>query len=78
MIRVDSIFPFGNGSATVSRFYDSMIAKVIAWDTARGAAQKLAQSLTKATIDGIPTNRSLLVRTLGHPNFLDGSAESDF
>ena len=79
MIRVDSIFPFGNGSATVSRFYDSMIAKVIAWDTSRAAAaQKLAQSLTKATIDGIPTNRSLLVRTLGHPNFLDGSAESDF
>ena len=74
-VRSDGIAPSGS----VSRFYDPMIAKVIAWDTSRtGAANKLASALVRATIDGIETNRSLLVRTLRHPDFLDGSANSEF
>ncbi len=54
-------------AARSSQFYDPMIAKVIAHaPTREAAAHRLASSLASATIDGIVTNRELLVRTLRH------------
>ncbi len=70
----------------VSQFYDPMIAKVIAHGpTRRAAAGQLAAALAGSTIDGITTNRDLLVATLRHQEFLgpsdDGvgnAGDSDF
>jgi propionyl-CoA carboxylase alpha chain len=75
-VRVDSAFAT-NG--TVSQFYDPMIAKVVAHDATReGAARRLARSLRGATVDGIRSNRALLVRILSHPEYLDGEGDSAF
>lgn len=92
-VRVDSILDNPSGAASdevvtgpaaetagvVPRFYDPMIAKVIAHaPTREDAARKLAASLAGATVDGIRTNRDLLVRTLRHPEFLTGRGDSSF
>ncbi|NNE74454.1 MAG: ATP-grasp domain-containing protein, partial [Acidimicrobiales bacterium] len=75
-VRVDSGLA---GGGVVSRHYDPMVAKVIAHAGSRdGAARQLAGALRQATIDGLVTNRALLVRTLQHPEFLDGRADSAF
>ena len=70
----------------VSQYYDPMIAKVISHGpTRRAAAGQLAAALAGSTIDGITTNRDLLVATLRHPEFLgstddgtDNAGDSDF
>ncbi len=56
----------------VSQFYDPMIAKVIAHGPDRVVAtRRLATALAATVVDGIATNRELLVRTLRHPEYLD-------
>ena len=75
-VRVDSAI---EGAGEVSQFYDPMIAKVIAHGGTRSvAARRLAASLAAATIDGIVTNRDLLVRTLRHTEFLGDRGDSEF
>ncbi len=75
-VRVDSAL---RDSGEVSQFYDPMIAKVIAHaPTRQAAARRLAKALAAATIDGITTNRDLLVRTFRHPEYLSGEADSSF
>ncbi len=75
-LRVDSGVEDG---AVISIHYDPMLAKVIAWaDSRREAADLLARSLTSAQIHGSTTNRDLLVRILGHPEFLAGQADTSF
>jgi acetyl/propionyl-CoA carboxylase alpha subunit len=75
-VRLDSAL---DGGGEVTRFYDPMIAKVIAHAPTRDtAAHRLASSLASATIDGIVTNRELLVRTLRHPEFLGDRGDSQF
>ncbi|MEM9561788.1 MAG: biotin carboxylase N-terminal domain-containing protein [Actinomycetota bacterium] len=69
-VRLDSAIDSGS-SGEVSRFYDPMVAKVIAHAPTRtAAARRLASALARSRIDGIATNRELLVRTLRHPEFL--------
>ncbi len=69
-VRLDSAIDSGS-SGEVSRFYDPMVAKVIAHAPTRtAAARRLASALAGSRIDGIATNRELLVRTLRHPEFL--------
>ncbi len=65
-------------SGAVSQFYDPMIAKVIVHADSRAvAARRLASALAGSTIDGITTNRSLLVNTLRHEEFLGSAPDAD-
>lgn len=69
----------GRPAAEVSQFYDPMLAKVIAHgDSREVAARRLASALEGTVVDGIITNRDLLVRTFRHPDFLSGNADSRF
>ncbi|MEM7324034.1 MAG: biotin carboxylase N-terminal domain-containing protein [Actinomycetota bacterium] len=69
----------GEAAGEVSQYYDPMIAKVIAHGPDRGVACRvLAASLAGAVVDGIVTNRELLVRTLQHPEFLGDQGDSEF
>jgi acyl-CoA carboxylase subunit alpha len=75
-IRLDS--GVHNGSV-VSVHYDPMLAKVIAWaPTREAAARSLAGALSRATIHGLATNRTLLTRVLRHPAFLAGDTDTAF
>jgi propionyl-CoA carboxylase alpha chain len=56
-----------------------MLAKVIAYAPTRGeAARRLAEALARARIHGLRTNRELLVRLLGHPEYLAGKTDTQF
>jgi propionyl-CoA carboxylase alpha chain len=75
-VRVDAAL--GSGG-TVSPYYDSMIAKVIAHAPTRaGAAALLADALARARLHGVTTNRDLLVAILRSPQFLAGDTTTDF
>jgi acetyl/propionyl-CoA carboxylase alpha subunit len=75
-VRVDSGYESGN---TVSTFYDSMLAKVVAWAPSRQeAATKLADTLARVTVHGVVTNRDLLVQTLRTEDFLQGHTDTGF
>ena len=75
-LRVDS--GVATGSA-VSPFYDSMLAKVIAYGPDREAARRrLADGLDRMTVLGPATIRSFLVDALRQPAFVDGEATTLF
>lgn len=75
-LRIDSGVESGS---EVSPFYDPMIAKVVAWaETREEAASLLALALQRARLHGLVTNRELLVRILGHPEFLSGDTDTAF
>ncbi|HWE88724.1 MAG TPA: biotin carboxylase N-terminal domain-containing protein [Pseudonocardiaceae bacterium] len=63
----------------ISTFYDSMLAKVIAYGPDRlTAARRLAQALAGARLHGPATNRDLLVNVLRHRAFLAGETDTGF
>ncbi len=75
-LRVDT--GVADGSA-VPPYYDSMLAKVIAWAPTRdGAARLLARAMRTARIHGLTTNREQLVNVLEHPEFLAGRVDTGF
>ena len=75
-IRVDS--GYGSGS-TVSTFYDAMLAKVVCHaPTREAAARKLADTLARARIHGVVTNRDLLVQVLRSEAFVAGEVSTAF
>ncbi|MFI1257131.1 acetyl/propionyl/methylcrotonyl-CoA carboxylase subunit alpha [Streptomyces netropsis] len=75
-LRVDSGVDDGD---VVGVHYDPMLAKVIAWAPTRAeAVRRLAYELERARIHGPVTNRSLLVRSLRHPEFLAGEMDTGF
>ncbi len=75
-LRVDSGVESGSD---VSVHYDPMLAKVIAkGSTRRETALALADALARARIDGIVTNRELLVAILREEEFLDGSVDTHY
>jgi geranyl-CoA carboxylase alpha subunit len=62
---------------TVSPWYDSMLAKVIAHGTTRAEAlDRLAHALDRTALLGLATNRAFLTRVLRHPQFGDGTQVS--
>ncbi|RLA49259.1 MAG: hypothetical protein DRQ97_01475 [Gammaproteobacteria bacterium] len=66
-LRVDSGVTQGS---SISPFYDSMVAKVIAWGETRGlAGQRLLQGLGDFAIAGVKTNREFLMALLACPTF---------
>jgi acetyl-CoA carboxylase biotin carboxylase subunit len=69
-IRVDT---FVESGATVPPFYDSMIAKLIVWDSDRPAAIARAErALAETVIDGVPTTRDLALEVLRSEPFRSG------
>ncbi|MCP4084552.1 MAG: ATP-grasp domain-containing protein [Actinomycetia bacterium] len=75
-VRVDTAI---ENTGAVSQYYDPMIAKVITHAPNRtGASLALARSLASSAVDGITTNRDLLVRILRHPEFLGDQGDSSF
>ena len=75
-LRVDAGFASGT---TVSTFYDSMLAKVIAWGATRDRARAtLAGALSRARIHGVVTNRDLLVGILREPDFAAGAVHTGY
>ncbi|MEV8351411.1 biotin carboxylase N-terminal domain-containing protein [Streptomyces niveus] len=75
-LRVDA--GYGPGDS-VGVHYDSMLAKVVAWAPIRAdAVRLLADALRRARVHGPLTNRELLVRSLRHPEFTAGEADTGF
>jgi propionyl-CoA carboxylase alpha chain len=63
----------------VGTHYDAMLAKVIAYAPSReAAARQLAAALRRSRLHGVTTNRDVLVASLLHPSFLDGTADTGF
>ena len=75
-IRFDSGFAAGK---EVTRFYDSMIAKVIAHGPNREAARKrLIAALLDFHVLGVKTNVGYLIDVLNHPQFITGTIDTGF
>ena len=75
-VRVDTGVRSGS---EVTHHYDPMLAKVVAWaPTRHEALGKLAAALAASKVHGVVTNRDLLVRTLRHPEFIDGGTDTGF
>ncbi|RLU90536.1 acety-l/propionyl-CoA carboxylase subunit alpha [Streptomyces griseocarneus] len=75
-VRVDAGVAAGD---TVTVHYDPLLAKVIAWAPTRAeATRRLAHALERARIHGPVTNRDLLVRSLRHPDFIEGRVDTGF
>ncbi|MFG2721172.1 acetyl/propionyl/methylcrotonyl-CoA carboxylase subunit alpha [Streptomyces sp. NPDC048416] len=74
-VRFDRGYAAGD---TVSVHYDPLLAKAVAHAPTRAeAARKLARALERARIHGPVTNRDLLVRSLRHPDFAEGTDGTD-
>jgi geranyl-CoA carboxylase alpha subunit len=68
-----------NDGQDISPFYDSMIAKVIAWGEDRDQARRrLVRALHDTVIFGPVTNRDFLISILQHPVFANGGATTGF
>ncbi|MDR3709560.1 MAG: acetyl-CoA carboxylase biotin carboxylase subunit [Capsulimonadaceae bacterium] len=75
-IRVDTHVYAG---ANVPPYYDSMIAKIIAWDVDRNAAiAKLARALSETDVDGIKTDVAFLRDIVDHPVFKSADLSTNF
>ncbi|GAA2061586.1 biotin carboxylase N-terminal domain-containing protein [Streptomyces albiaxialis] len=75
-VRLDSGVEAGT---EVGVHYDPMLAKVVAHaPTRQEAVRKLARALEGARVHGPVTNRSLLVRSLRHEEFVTGQMDTGF
>ncbi len=75
-VRLDSGIEAGS---QVGVFYDSMLAKVIAWGQDRPAAiQALVQALNRYHIEGVLTNMDFANAILNHPAFQRGELHTGF
>jgi acetyl-CoA carboxylase biotin carboxylase subunit len=69
-VRVDT---FVESGSMISPFYDSMVAKLIVWDSDRPAAIARAErALRETVIEGVPTTRDLALEVLGSEPFRSG------
>lgn len=75
-IRMDTaIYP----GYTIPPYYDSMIVKVIAYDSDRqGAIRKMISTLGELEIEGIQTNLNFQYDVLNQPDFQNGMFNTDF
>jgi len=75
-IRIDSGIESGS---IVSPFYDSMLAKVIAFgETREQTCKQLASCLDESVLLGITTNQTYLKKIITHPEFLLGNVTTSF
>jgi acetyl/propionyl-CoA carboxylase alpha subunit len=69
-VRLDT---FVESGTVVPPFYDSLIAKLIVWDTSRDAAIARAErALRETVVEGVPTTRELALAVLGSEPFRRG------
>ena len=87
--KINSVyFPSGNGiridtalfsGCSISPFYDSMLAKIIVYDSERRTAiRKMKNVLEKTKIDGVITNLEFQNAILNHRDFEEGNFTTDF
>lgn len=75
-IRVDSAIYCGY---TITPYYDSMIAKIIAYDKDRNAAiRKMCSALGELVIEGVQTNLDFQFEILHKEAFINGDITTDF
>jgi acetyl-CoA carboxylase biotin carboxylase subunit len=75
-IRVDT---FAHAEATISPYYDSLIAKVIAWGRDRQeAVARMRRTLELTVIEGIKTSIPLHLKVLSDPDFLAARINTSF
>jgi propionyl-CoA carboxylase alpha chain len=75
-IRLDSGVEAGS---LISVFYDSLLAKVIAWgDTRQNAIDALVRALNGYHIEGLATNVDFVNSVLTHPEFAAGNLSTAF
>jgi 3-methylcrotonyl-CoA carboxylase alpha subunit len=75
-VRVDTWIEPG---VRVSPYYDSLLAKVIAWGPSRTASlARLADSLAATRVDGVRTNLDALLAVVEHPAFVAGALDTAF
>ena len=75
-IRLDSGVEAGS---LVSVFYDSLLAKVIAWgETRQSAIDALVRALNGYHIEGLATNVDFINSVLSHPEFVAGNLSTAF
>jgi acetyl/propionyl-CoA carboxylase alpha subunit len=64
---------------TIPRFYDTLIAKLIVWDTDRAAAvERMARALAEYKVVGVRTTIPALERIIAHPDFRAGRLSTAF
>jgi acetyl-CoA carboxylase biotin carboxylase subunit len=69
-VRVDT---FVEDGTPITPFYDSLIAKLIVWDTGRDAAiSRASRALGELVVEGVPTTRELSLAVLGSGEFASG------
>ena len=75
-LRIDTGVRQGD---SVTPYYDSLLAKVIAWGADRGAAlAQLRAALAQCEVIGVATNLGLLRAIAGHPAFEAGGVDTGF
>ena len=75
-VRLDTGVESGD---EVSIHYDPMIAKVIAHGATRAEAiRRLVRTLERTSVQGLASNRALLIRVLEHPAFAAGALDTHF
>jgi acetyl-CoA carboxylase biotin carboxylase subunit len=75
-VRVDS---YAHSECTVSPYYDSLIAKIIAYGRDRDEAiARMRRTLEMTVIDGIKTTIPLHLRILAEPDFIAGRLSTAF
>jgi acetyl-CoA carboxylase, biotin carboxylase subunit len=75
-IRVDTHLYAG---ATIPPYYDSMIAKVVAYgDTREIAIARMERALSETVIEGVQTTVDLCIEILAAPAFRDGRYDVEF
>ena len=75
-IRTDSALHDGS---VISPFYDSMVAKLLAYGESRQACiARLRLACDETTLLGVRSNLGFLQRCLEHPRFMQGAITTDF
>ena len=75
-VRVDAGVEAGSA---VTPFYDSMLAKLIAYGENREEARlKLRRAVEQTFVAGVVTNRAFLLEALSRPTFIEGRATTAF
>jgi acetyl-CoA carboxylase biotin carboxylase subunit len=75
-LRVDTHCSAGT---VIPPYYDSLLAKLIAHGSDREAAiEVLLDALMDVDVEGVETNRALLVSVLGHDDFRRGAVSTDW
>jgi acetyl-CoA carboxylase, biotin carboxylase subunit len=75
-LRVDTHCQAGT---VIPPYYDSLLAKLIGHGSDREhAIEILIEALEDLDVDGVETNRTLLIGILGHPDFRSGPVTTDW